>query len=207
MDHWWSVDGEGVARIGGNVYAPLERSDRLLNPLRDFGKPLAERIVPTNDVAVQSAADAANAHGKLHYAKGGFLTDIHPGLVDAVVDHFEPAPGRRSGASFFPMDGAVQQVGENDTAYAHRDAFFHLDLSNTWTEPEFSEDYIQRGRDYWAQVEPHIGGGFYVNSLIDRAQQRVRANYRGNYDRLVALKNKYDPTNFFSLNANIQPTV
>lgn len=200
-----SPDGVGTARIGGNVFAPLENSDRLLQPLRDFGKPISERIGMTNYVTVQSAADRSNAHGKLHYAKGGFLTDIPAGLVDAVVDNFEPAPGRQSGAGFFPMDGAVSQVGEHATAYAHRDALFSLDLSNRWTEAKFSEDYVQRGRDYFAEVSPHIGGGFYVNGLIDRAQQRVHANYRGNYDRLVTLKTKYDPTNFFRLNANIQP--
>jgi FAD/FMN-containing dehydrogenase len=202
-----SPDGKGAARIGGNVYPPFDQADRLLAPLRKLGKPLSERRTMTTYVATQSAADRAAAHGKLHYAKAGFLTDIRPGLVDAVVDNLEPAPGRNNGASFFPMDGAVHQVGEGDTAYAQRDALFSLDLSNAWTDPELSEQYVQRGRDYWAEVAPHIGGGFYVNSLIDRSQQRVQSNYRGNYDRLVALKNQYDPANFLRLNANIKPTV
>ena len=201
-----SADGKGVARIGGNYYAPFNHADRILQPLREFGNPTADRTRMLTYVGVQQAADKSNAHGQYHYAKGGFLTEIQPGLIDAIVENFSHSPGRKNSVSFLPMDGAVNDVRRTETAYPNRNALYHLDTSNVWTDPEKSEAYVQAGRDYWAELSPLVGGGFYVNSPLDRSQRRVRGNYGDNYERLVRLKDQYDPDNFFRLNANIEPT-
>jgi hypothetical protein len=105
------------------------------------------------------------------------------------------------------MGGAINRVAADATAYPHRAAMHNLDVGGegaTMAEGEAVRDW---GRAYWAQLEKFSGNSFYVNSLMDDSAARVQGNYGPNYERLVALKTKYDPTNFFRLNANIKPKV
>ena len=99
------------------------------------------------------------------------------------------------------------RIREQDTAFGHRDATYHCDIFSLWTDPLESERHIRWVRDFWTAMQPYAAG-VYVNSLGNEGEDRVRAAYpRATYARLVALKNKYDPTNLFRLNQNIKPTV
>ena len=106
------------------------------------------------------------------------------------------------------MDGAPSRISPDATVWAHRDASYNIDSSSKWAvdNVDVDEQNVGWNRDYWSDIEPFTRG-FYVNQLIDENQGQVSANYGSNYARLVALKNKYDPTNFFRLNANVKPTV
>ncbi|HEY3290815.1 MAG TPA: BBE domain-containing protein, partial [Anaerolineae bacterium] len=98
-------------------------------------------------------------------------------------------------------------VGHDETAYIHRAAPFLLNINAMWTDPQESTEHIGWARDFWAAMQPFSAGGVYVNFLSDEGAERVRAAYDPKtYERLVALKNKYDPMNFFRLNQNIKPT-
>ena len=105
------------------------------------------------------------------------------------------------------LGGAISRVGHDETAYIHRAAPFLLNINAMWTDPHESEKHIAWARDFWAAMQPFSAGGVYVNFLSNEGEDRVRAAYDARtYERLVALKNKYDPTNFFRLNQNIKPT-
>ncbi|WP_308379442.1 BBE domain-containing protein [Streptomyces sp. ISL-43] len=146
--------------------------------------------------------------GLFHYWKGTFSKGLSDGAVDAYVEYGAATPSIQSATVIFPIDGACHRVAPEATAFAYRDADFATALSPTLTtraECEANKDWVRR---FVAALEPHCLAGGYVNFMDhdDQGQDRVRANYRQNYDRLAAVKRRYDPGNLFRLNHNIPPT-
>ncbi len=123
------------------------------------------------------------------------------------MSHFARAPSPRSLLVFQQFGGGVGRVGRSETAFWHRDVQWDNFPVSVWTESAESEMHVQWVHEWWDLMKPFSMGGEYVNNLGEEGEDRVRASYGGNYERLVALKNEYDPTNFFRLNANIAPTV
>lgn len=206
-----SVDPEGnrSAYISGNFFGRPGDLDDILAPVRKLGTAIVDRVYPMQYIDVQrSIDDGVNEPGLRRYAKGGFLRDIKPDLVTTLIEAMEPLPTRRLGIGLLPMDGAPARVGPSDTVWAHRDALFNIDSTSSWMEndPDIDAQNVASNRAYWRQLEPLLGGGFYVNSLMDEDQGQINSNYRENYARMVDVKNMYDPANFFRLNANVQPT-
>lgn len=202
-------DGSGGVSIGGNYFGPHSNVDRILQPLRDFGKATTDRVFPIEYVKLQRAADdGVNAPGKRRYAKGGFLREINDDLITTMIERIEPLSSRAFSVGLLPMDGAPSKVGGGDTVWAHRDASYNIDSTSTWAveNSDVDEENVAWNRAYWKDVEPFTRG-FYVNQLIDEDQGQVNSNYGSNHARLVKVKNTYDPTNFFRLNANVRPTV
>jgi FAD/FMN-containing dehydrogenase len=107
----------------------------------------------------------------------------------------------------FHVHGAASRVPADETAFGLREDQWDYDIISQWLPPEEPARYIQWTRAFWTAVEPFATGGVYVNHLDAEEGERIRAAYGANYARLVALKNTYDPTNFFRLNQNIKPTV
>ena len=127
-------------------------------------------------------------------------------MIDALIDGFESHPGRSTNVYFQHGGGAISRVPVDATAFPHRHAAFNALLLIDWPAGADPAEHIAWLREYWATIETYTRG-FYTNEIADEAQATVDENYLGNYDRLLALKNKYDPTNLFRLNANIVPTV
>jgi FAD/FMN-containing dehydrogenase len=123
------------------------------------------------------------------------------------VDHFARVRSPRSVLVFQQYGGAVGRVGDSETAFFHRDAQYDNFPTSVWTDPGEDETQKEWVREWWDTMKPFSSGGEYVNNLGEEGEDRVRAAYGANYERLAALKKKYDPTNFFRLNANITPTV
>lgn len=111
-----------------------------------------------------------------------------------------------SSMHLYPIDGAAHRVGRNDTAFSYRDAVWAEVIVGVDPDPANAERITKWTVDYWEDLHPHSAGGAYVNFMMDEGQERVKATYRDNYERLVAIKNKYDPTNLFRVNQNIKPT-
>jgi FAD/FMN-containing dehydrogenase len=105
----------------------------------------------------------------------------------------------------YPINGAAHRIGAEDTAFSYRDANFATVIVAAWQDPAVDRERIQWVRDYYNGTAPHSEAGGYVNFMADDDQTRVHDNYRGNFERLAAIKRAYDPDNLFHLNQNIPP--
>ncbi len=106
----------------------------------------------------------------------------------------------------YPLDGAVHRVGKHETAWSYPDATWGMVIAGVDLDPANAGWITSRAKEYWEAVHPFSAGGAYVNMMTEEGQDRVKASCRDNYDRLVAVKDAYDPTNLFRVNQNIQPT-
>ena len=111
-----------------------------------------------------------------------------------------------SGMHLYPIDGAVHRVGKNDTAFSYRDVRWSAVYAGVDADPANNERITEWARSYWEALHPYSAGGAYVNFMMDEGQERIKATYRDNFERLVTIKNEYDPDNLFRVNQNIRPT-
>ena len=201
-----SPEGDRVLHISVCYAGPMEEGERVLQPLRWFGPPLLDEIGPITYLEVQARGALRFAEGLAYYWKTHFLNQLSDEAIDVLVTHFATIPSPLSAVGLQQYGGAISRVGQSDTAFSHRDAQYDFIPASCWSSPEESELNIQWTREIWESMKPFSTGGEYVNNLGEEGEDRVRAAFGDNYDRLVALKNKYDPTNFFRLNANVKPT-
>jgi FAD/FMN-containing dehydrogenase len=174
------------------------QGERELAPLRAIGKPLVDDIKMQDYMIMQTGEDAAFAHGIRSYAKNGMVKEWSQGLVDTLLDAFNP----RLFVANHVAGGAVASVGETDTAFPHRNAEIMLVLVSGWMDPALDDRMIAETRALYSAVEPFMGG-YYDNIDFDRAA--ATGNYGPAYGRLSRIKAEYDPGNLFRLNSNVQP--
>ena len=126
----------------------------------------------------------------------------------AIAEHLKwgsQVPTQLSAMHLFPIDGAVNRVGKNETAFSYREAKWSMAIVGVDSDPANAEKITNWAKEYWRALHPYCCGGSYVNFLMEEGQERIKATYRDNYDRLVGIKTKYDPTNLFRVNQNIKP--
>ncbi len=206
-----SPAGDPVAAIAVCYSGALEEGERVLRPLRAFGPPLIDQIGPMAYTAVQSSVDAFYPPGLHDYWKSSFLQDLSDEAIDTMVAHCAMRPGPLCHMVMEELGGAVSRVGHEATAFNHRDVRYNFLSLGVCADPAESAPCIRWAREFWRAMQPFASGGVYVNYLgqeADEGAERVQAAYGPQkYERLVALKNTYDPTNFFRFNQNIKPTV
>ena len=203
-----SPDGAPVAVIIAAHIGDLSAGERLMAPLRKFGTPLADTIAPTSYVELNTLFDAAVPYGGVQrYWKSSFLKELGDDVLDIMIARTAKLLSPMSMVLFFHMHGAATRVDRDATAFGLRQDQWDYDVISQWTDPAETAQHVQWTREFWNAVEPFATGEVYVNHLDAEEATRIRAAYGGHYDRLVALKNKYDPTNLFRLNQNIKPTV
>ncbi|OKK18356.1 oxidoreductase [Streptomyces sp. CB00455] len=183
----------------------LDEGGRALQPFHDFAPVVAEHVGPMPYPALNSAFDALVPPGLQHYWKANFVTELGDGAIEAHTRHAPDLPAVNSTVHIYPIDGACHRVAPEATAFAYRDASFATVIAGMWPDPADNEANTAWVRDYYEATAPHSEEGGYVNFMAGDDQDRVRANYRGNYDRLVEVKRLYDPGNLFHLNQNITP--
>jgi len=197
----------GVAGFAICYSGSPSQADRALAPLRALGRPIVDDVAPIDYVALQKSGDTDDFRAQAAYLKSGFVTQVAPGLIDVIVDGLEPHPGRLTQMVFVQGLGAIERVPNSATAFSQRDKFANLLGIVGWPYPSDGSMHANWIRNYWPSVEPYLSG-FYTNDLEpDHAVQVINENYGENYDRLVRIKDRYDPTNLFRLNANIEPSV
>jgi hypothetical protein len=184
----------------------LSAGERALQPLRTFGPPLADEVKPMPYQVLQSLLNDAYPAGLYNYYKSHYVSRISDELIDTMIDCFARVPSPMSALGFEQFGGAVRRVGVEDTAFRHRDAAYDIAILGEWADPTTSAVNVQWVRDVASVTAPFSTGGVYVNFLGEDGEDQVKAAYGSHYQRLVALKRKYDPTNFFYLNQNIKPT-
>jgi FAD/FMN-containing dehydrogenase len=184
---------------------PIEEGEKVLRPMRSCGSPLADSVAPVPYATVQNLLTDIFQSGRLHYWKAGLVQALSDEAIEALVDFFAAnVAGFFAAIAIEHLGGAVSRVGPHDTAFAHRDAQHSLLVLRMWQDPADSEKNIDWARRCYRTAEPFLKGA-YVNYLGDEGEARIRAAYGLNHERLRAIKNKYDPTNFFRLNQNIKP--
>lgn len=185
----------------------LAEGENLLKPLRKLGSPLAEIMSEMSYLQIQGMFEPWFPPGRYAYVKSNFLRGLSDDAIEVIAKYSGKSPSLHTFAPFFEhWHGAVNRVDVSDTAFPHRQHSWNLFAWSVWENPSDSEKNIQWTRECWKAMEPFLVSGSYVNYVADEGEASARAAYGSNYDRLVALKNKYDPTNFFRMNHNIKPT-
>ncbi|HEX9376398.1 MAG TPA: FAD-binding oxidoreductase [Actinomycetota bacterium] len=184
---------------------PLEEGERALQPFHDVAPVVAEFVGPMPYPALNGAFDALLPPGLQHYWKASFVKELTDEAIGAHRVHGPEVPAVNSTMHIYPINGAAHRVAPDATAFAYRDANFATVIAGVWPDPSRNEANIAWVRDYYDATAPHSEEGGYINFMAEDDQGRIRANYKGNYDRLVDIKRKYDPDNLFHLNQNIRP--
>ena len=203
-----SPEGTPVVAIIVAYIGDLGTGEAVVAPVRKFGSPLVDTIAPTSYVQLNTLFDAAVPYGGVQrYWKSSFLKELGDDLIEILVERSAKMLSPMSMVLFFHLHGAAARVDRNATAFGLRQDQWDYDVISQWTDPAESAGHVRWTREFWTAVEPFATGEVYVNHLDAEEATRIRAAYGGHYDRLVALKNKYDPTNLFRMNQNIKPTV
>jgi FAD/FMN-containing dehydrogenase len=186
---------------------PIEQRMEVVRPLREFGPPIVDQVGPMPYTLLQSILDPAFPSGLQIYWRSDFLKGLADDAIDTIVNRANEAPSPLTVLLIEQLGGAVARVGRSETPFEHRDAPYNLAIISRWADPAQAEPNVAWTRDLWNALRPHANG-VYVNYLgVGESADRVRAAYGSEkYERLVALKNSYDPTNFFRLNQNIKPS-
>jgi FAD/FMN-containing dehydrogenase len=198
--------GKRLVAIVGMHCGSLDDGDRALRPLKELGDPVADLMGPLPYVAMQSLIDPLWGPGAHSYMKAGFMRGLDDGAIETLVDFHRHATSPKSEIHIHHMGGAVARVPAGATAFGDRTAPFLLNvIASTFTRDGYDES-IAWAQQLNASMSSSLTGGSYINFLSAEGDERVRAAYGSNYDRLVALKDDYDPTNVFRLNQNISPS-
>jgi FAD/FMN-containing dehydrogenase len=203
-------DGTPAVAIAACYCGPLEQGVEVLKPLRTFSSPLADLIAPKPYVEMQTLFDEAWAPRRLYYSKSSIIRRLNEEAIEAFLDHAQAMPTPLSCIAFQQLHGAASRIGVDETAFPHRYDHHSCYVHPATEDPADAQKIISWAQEGWQAVQPFVEPALYVNALedaLEEGEERVREAYGSNYGRLVALKNEYDPTNFFRLNANIQPTV
>ena len=184
---------------------PLDEGEQAIRPLREVAPIVGEFVGPMPYPALNSMFDALVPPGLQHYWKANFNTELSDGAIEGHLQHAPGLPAVNSTVHIYPIDGACHRVGADETAFAYRNANFATVIAGMWPDPAQNEANIQWVRDYYQATAPHSEAGGYINFMSEDDGDRIQANYRNHYDRLVEIKRKYDPGNLFHVNQNIAP--
>ena len=199
--------GKPVLIVAAAYSGSVEDGEPVVQPLRELARPLIDLSGPWPWLGLQSGFDALFPKGELRYWKSRALGELTEAAIDEIADFASRRPTPLTDIVIWHHGGAMSRIGETETAYGGRDAPFLVTGEVNWTDPSQNDEAIAFGREFWAALERHSTGGVYLNfpGLGEEKEALVRAGYGVNYERLAALKAKYDPTNLFRMNMNITP--
>ncbi len=183
---------------------PLDKGEAAMKPFRAVAPVVAEFVGPMPYPALNSAFDALVPPGLQHYWKANFVTELTDAAIEAHLKHGPKVPVVNSTVHIYPINGACHRVAPDTTAFAYRDANLATVIAGMWPNPADNKANIEWVRDYYQATAPYSEEGGYINFMAEDDQDRIKANYKGNYERLVKVKKRYDPGNLFHLNQNIR---
>lgn len=197
--------GARMLAIGACYCEPVAQGEEILRPLRAFGPPVVDLLGPMPYNTLQTMFDAEYPAGMSHYWRSAYLRDLSDDVIDALLAHDAQAPTAHAQIHVHQMGAAVSQTPLGGSAFGHRNAPYLVNELATWTEPHEAEQSIAWVRELSTTLQPHSVGA-YVNFLGNEGAMGVQTAYdAATYERLAALKSRYDPTNLFRLNQNIPP--
>jgi FAD/FMN-containing dehydrogenase len=186
---------------------PMDKAEEIFKPIRSFSPPACDLVGPIPHTALQSMFDGLYPTGHQWYWKADFVNELSDEAIALHIKYCSKIPTMQSSMHLYPINGAAHRVGKNDTPWSYRDATWAQVIVGVDPNPANKDKISAWAKEYWDAVHPYSAGGAYVNFMMDEGEDRVKASYKGNYDRLVAVKTKYDPNNLFRVNQNIKPTV
>jgi FAD/FMN-containing dehydrogenase len=201
---------DGATKLAAIVVChvgPREQAERDLAPLQAFGSPALSQVGEMPYTAVNSMLDAGYPYGSLNYWKSSFMDELTDPAIGVLVDRFGRTKGPMTAILLEHVHGAATRVPESATAFPHRTPGINVLIPSVWLDPAETDANIRWTRETYAALQPHLRPGRYVNYLAedDTGEATARAAYGSNYERLVEVKTKYDPTNLFRMNLNIPP--
>ena len=198
--------GKGIVALALLYAGNPKQGEPLIEPLRKFGTPVGEHVGVQPYTAWQQTFDPLLTAGARNYWKSNNFSTLDNGLFDVVIEHVGRFPSPQCEIFFGALGGATARPAPDSAAYPHRDAHFVMNFHGRWENPADDARCIGWARDFFNASAPFASGGVYVNFLTADEDDRVRAAYGSNYDRLAQVKRKYDPKNLFRMNQNIKPT-
>ena len=184
----------------------ITEGEKVVAQLKSFGKPIGDVIQRRPYITQQALLDATQPNGRRYYWKSEYLPGLDAGLFAELVKYWETMPSPHSALIIFPIDGAIRNLPDDHSAVGNRNAKMVLNITGSWESPAHDDVNIAWTRDAWKATRRFSTGGTYVNFLTEEeGAARIRDAYGANFDRLVDVKTKYDPTNLFAANKNIPP--
>jgi hypothetical protein len=183
----------------------VDAGTRAIEPIREYGTPVESRFAAIPYLQIQSGGDSIFPRGRRYYWKAQFLRELTDAAIDTMLRVYASAPTTSSMLVLQQVGGAIARVQKTETPYVNRDALYDCFPVAIWDNPADDEAAIRWANEVWGAIKPYSSGGVYANNLGEEGEERLRAAYGENYPRLVEVKNKYDPDNFFRLNQNIRP--
>jgi FAD/FMN-containing dehydrogenase len=202
-----ALHGMPIVALIATFAGPVDQGHQVLAPIRQLPTPAFDAVTPKSYVAHQKMFDAAYPHGRHYYWKSHKLGPLTDEIIDIVVGHASQVTSPLSAIPIFCFGGVAARVPEESTAFPYRDASHDLNIVASWLPEDLghADRHIDWARRMHHALDPY-SRGVYVNYTSDDAAERVQQAYtEGQWARLTALKAKYDPTNFFRMNANIPP--
>jgi hypothetical protein len=199
------MHGEPVVSVVACYAGPIDEGERVMTPLRKFGSPLLDLCAPKPFLEHQAMFDPTFPHGRWYYMRACDVAELTDDVIDITVEHSMRIGSPLTAFPIWQGGGAVARVDERETAFNGRGAGHSFNITSTTEGPEGFDEEREWARSFWSALTPHHTS-VYVNFLMDEGEERIRQAYGAEkYDRLKALKRKYDPDNFFHLNQNIPP--
>jgi FAD/FMN-containing dehydrogenase len=199
-------EGFKVVAVAACHCGTVEDGQRALRPLQEFGPPILDQIGPVAYVDFQSGLDDVFPRGRRYYWKSTTMRDLTDDAIGQIVELFDTVPSPFTAILLQQLGNAANRVPSEATAFPHRGARWDGLLLTSWADPEQDDAQIQWTRQAWNAMRPFATGGIYVNGVADGDTEEVHRAYGANYEKLAALKARYDPTNLFRINANIVPS-
>jgi FAD/FMN-containing dehydrogenase len=198
------VHGKEVFVIAVMYAGDIQEGEKILEPLRRFGNPIADVIGPVPFTAWQQAFDPLLTPGARNYWKSHNFTELSNELLDTLIEYAGNLPSAMSEIFLAQLGGAINRVASDATSYPHRNVSFVMNVHARWEEGAMDTFCIDSARNFFDKIAPYSAGSVYVN-FISEGEERVDAAFGANFERLTKVKRKYDPDNFFRVNQNIKP--
>src|SRR5208283_3750116 len=184
---------------------PIKKAEKVFKPIRSFKAPALDMVGPIPHPVLQSMHDGLYPPGQQWYWKADFVRTLSDEDIAIHVKHASNLPSMQSTMHLYPINGAAGRVKNSATPWVYRDATWSSVIVGVDPDPANKERISTWAKEYWSALHPYSAGGAYVNFMMEEGEDRIRATYGKNYDRLAKIKKRYDPGNLFRVNQNIKP--
>ncbi len=184
---------------------PVEEGEKVIRPMKEFGSPILDLCTPKPFTAHQAMFDPSFPQGWWYYFRSCDIAELGDEVIDIIAERATQMTSPLTAFPIFQLGGAISRVGENETAFNGRGSGHTININATTATREGFDEEREWSKGLWSALKPYHTS-VYVNFLMEEGEERIRQAYgTDRYDRLKALKRRYDPNNFFRLNQNIPP--